>query len=82
METVALKPKLTRLKLSGILDTLGSRLEQAQGEKWSYSQFLDFLLSDEVERRDHKQLVRRLSKSGLDPEKTLATFDYVKRRVM
>ena len=76
MDTVTLKPKLTRLKLSGILDTLGSRLEQAQGDKWSYSQFLDFLLSDEVERRDHKQLVRRLSKSGLDPEKTLTTFDF------
>jgi DNA replication protein DnaC len=76
MDTIALKPKLTRLKLSGILDTLGSRLEQAQGEKWSYSQFLDFLLSDEVERRDHKQLVRRLSKSGLDPDKTLTTFDF------
>ena len=76
MDTVTLKPKLTRLKLSGILDTLGSRLEQAQGDKWSYSQFLDFLLSDEVERRDHKQLVRRLAKSGLDPEKTLTTFDF------
>ncbi len=37
MDSLALKPKLTRLKLSGILDTLSSRLEQAQGEKWSYS---------------------------------------------
>ncbi len=44
--------------------------------KWSYSQFLDFLLSDEVERRDHKQLVRRLSKSGLDAQKTLESFDF------
>ena len=76
MDTVELKPKLARLKLSGILDTLVNRLEQAQSEKWSYSQFLDFLLSDEVDRRDHKQLVRRLSKSGLDPEKTLVTFDF------
>jgi len=39
MDTVALKPKLTRLK---------RRLEQAQVEKWSYSQFLDFKLSDEL----------------------------------
>jgi DNA replication protein DnaC len=76
MDTVELKPKLSRLKLSGILETLGGRLEQAQSEKWSYSQFLDFLLSDEVERRDHKQLLRRLSKSGLDPSKTLETFDF------
>jgi len=76
MDTITLKPKLARLKLSGILETLGGRLEQAQSEKWSYSQFLDFLLSDEVERRDHKQLLRRLSRSGLDPEKTLESFDF------
>lgn len=73
---VALKPKLTRLKLSGIFETFQARLDQAQKDKWSYSQFLDFLLSDEVERRDHKQLTRRLSKSGLDPEKTLETFNF------
>jgi DNA replication protein DnaC len=76
MDTITLKPKLSRLKLSGILETLAGRLEQAQGEKWSYSQFLDFLLSDEVDRRDHKQLVRRLLKSELDPEKTLESFDF------
>jgi DNA replication protein DnaC len=76
MDAMTLKPKLSRLKLSGILETLGGRLEQAQGEKWSYSQFLDFLLSDEVERRDHKQLVRRLLKSELDAEKTLESFDF------
>jgi DNA replication protein DnaC len=76
MDTVTLQPKLSRLKLSGILETLENRLKQATADKWSYSQFLDFLLSDEVERRDHKQLVRRLAKSGLDPEKTLESFDF------
>lgn len=76
MDAMTLKPKLTRLKLSGILETLGGRLDQAQTDRWSYSQFLDFLLSDEVERRDHKQLVRRLLKSELDPEKTLQSFDF------
>ncbi len=29
-----------------------------------------------MERRDHKQLVRRLTKSGLDPQKTLESFDF------
>lgn len=76
MESMPLQPKLTRLKLSGILETLEHRLDQAKNEKWSYSQFLDLLLADEVERRDHKQLVRRLSRSGLDPEKTIETFDF------
>jgi DNA replication protein DnaC len=45
-------------------------------EKWSFSQFLEVLLSDEVERRDFKQLGRRLTRSGLEPEKTLETFDF------
>jgi DNA replication protein DnaC len=75
-DMVMLKPKLTRLKMSGVLETLSGRLDQAMKEKWPYSQFLDRLLSDEVERRDHKQLSRILVKSCLDPQKTLETFDF------
>ena len=71
-----LRPKLARLKLSGMLDTLNERLQQALAEKWSYTQFLDTLLTDEAERRDFKQLGRRLTKSGLAPDKTLETFDF------
>jgi len=71
-----LKPKLTRLKLSGVSETLEQRISQAMREKWSFSQFLEVLLSDEVERRDFKQLGRRLTRSGLEPEKTLETFDF------
>ena len=58
-ELALLKPKLARLKLSGMLDTLSERLSQALAEKWSYTQFLDTLLTDEAERRDFKQLGRR-----------------------
>ena len=75
-ELALLKPKLARLKLSGMLDTLSERLSQALAEKWSYTQFLDILLTDEAERRDFKQLGRRLTKSGLAPDKTLETFDF------
>ena len=75
-ELALLKPKLTRLKLSGVLETLADRMQRAMSEKWPYSQFLDVLVSDEVERRDHKQLARRLSKSGLDAQKTLESFDF------
>jgi len=72
-----LRPKLTRLKLSGMLETLSHRMDQAISERWSYSQFLDILLTDEVERRDQKQLSRRLVRSELDPEQTLETFDFL-----
>ncbi len=75
-ELSLLKPKLTRLKLSGITETLSLRITQGMNEKWSFSQFLDMLLSDEVERRDFKQLGRRLTRSGLEPDKTLESFDF------
>ena len=75
-ELTLLKPKLTRLKLSGITETLSTRIAQAMREKWSFTQFLDILLSDEVERRDFKQLGRRLTRSGLEAEKTLECFDF------
>lgn len=71
-----LKPKLLRLKLSGILETLEQRIGQAIEEKWEYSRFLLNLLTDEVIRRDNKQLSRRVGRSGLNPEKTITAFDF------
>lgn len=75
-DVAQLKPKLVRLKLSGVLETLDQRMQQAIEEKWEYSRFLLYLLTDEVERRDNKQLNRRLSRSGLDPQKTIEAFDF------
>jgi DNA replication protein DnaC len=71
-----LKPKLIRLKLSGMLDTLDERLSQAVREKWSHTRFISQLFADEVERRDGKNLARRVTKSGLDPARTLEVFDF------
>jgi len=75
-ERSLLRPKLLRLKLSGILESIDERMNQAMAEKWDYTHFLLELLGDEVERRDSKQLARRVARSGLDPQKTLATFDF------
>jgi hypothetical protein len=58
-----LKPKLVRLKLSGVLETLEQRIAQAMEEKWEYSQFLLNLLTDEVIRRDNRQLTLRVGRS-------------------
>lgn len=71
-----LRPMLVRLKLSGILDSLGPRLLEAKNGSWSYSEFLQMILVDEIERRDGKQLQLRLSRSGLESTKTLTTFDF------
>jgi len=75
-ELALLKPQLSRLKLSGILETLEQRLSQAENEKWGYTLFLKSLFTDEIERRNQKQLIRRLVKSELAGDKTLETFDF------
>jgi len=71
-----LLPKLKNLRLSGILATLEVRNHQAIHEKCTYVEFLEKLLEDEVERRTQKQLSLRLRRSGLDPTKTLETFNF------
>lgn len=71
-----LDKKMEKLRLSGIRVTYKERLKNAQNEHWSYSAFLDILLTDEIERKNHAQLTRRLAKSQLDQNKTLETFDF------
>jgi DNA replication protein DnaC len=72
----AIQKKLNKLKLTGMAETLEQRFEQAMQEKWSYSNLLEVLLSDEIERRNNRQLMTRLSKSRLNLQKTLETFDF------
>jgi len=69
-------PKLKALRLSGVLDTLEVRTQQAVAEQWTYGDFLERLLEDEVERRGQKQLTMRLRRATLNTQKTLETFDF------
>jgi DNA replication protein DnaC len=71
-----LTPKLKQLRLSGILDTLEARHRQAIEGHWSYVDFLERLLEDEVERRAQKQLALRLRRATLNTTKTLEGFDW------
>ena len=71
-----LTPYLTKLRLSGILQTLDVRSRQAIEAQWSYTEFLARLLEDEVERRAQKQLQLRVRRSTANSTKTLETFDF------
>ncbi len=71
-----IQPYLRRLRLSGMLDTLEVRLQQAIAEKISYLDFLAMLFQDEVERRNMCQLERRLKKAGFATDMTLEGFDF------
>jgi DNA replication protein DnaC len=71
-----LTPHLTKLRLSGILQTLEARNRQAVDGQWSYIEFLARLLEDEVERRAQKQLLLRLRRAAVNTTKTLESFDF------
>lgn len=74
--THQLTPYLTKLRLSGVLQTLEVRNRQAIDGHWSYVEFLSRLLEDEVERRGQKQLTLRLRRSAVNSTKTIETFDF------
>ncbi|MBA3817155.1 MAG: ATP-binding protein [Parachlamydiaceae bacterium] len=75
-DIVTVEKKLEKLRLGGMLLTCEQRLKSAREENWSYSAFLDMLLTDEVDRRNRAQLTRRLSKSQLNLNKTLESYDF------
>jgi DNA replication protein DnaC len=74
--THQLIPFLKRLRLSGILETLDVRNQQAIDQKWTYVDFLARLLEDEVERRAQKQLALRIRRAAINTTKTLEGFDF------
>jgi DNA replication protein DnaC len=74
--THQLIPFLKRLRLSGILETLEARNQQAIDGKWTYVEFLARLLEDEVERRAQKQLALRIRRASINTTKTLEGFDF------
>ena len=71
-----LEPMLKQLRLSGILDSLSVRNQQAIESKLAYTDFLALLIQDEVARRDQRHFGQRLRKAQVSGDKTLERFDY------
>jgi DNA replication protein DnaC len=69
-------PLLKKLRLSGVLQTLDLRNNQAIDEDISHTEFLYRLLHDEVERRDAKQLEQRLRRASFEHGRTIEDFDF------
>jgi len=76
MPTNELKQTLKRLRLSGLLATLGDRVSYAKGVKLSYVEFLELILQDEVHRREQNSLNKRMKYAALDSNQTLERFDW------
>ena len=74
--TDELVPLLKKLRLSGVLQSLDLRIKQATDDELAHSEFLLRLFSDEVERRDAKQLQQRLRRASFEHATTIEDFDF------
>src|SRR4030042_138999 len=62
-----LENKMRVLKLSGMVDTLDMRLNQAQKDGVGLREFLELLLEDEVQHRANKRLATRMGRWDTRP---------------
>ena len=70
-----LRSLLRRLKLGRSLDTLPERLALARQNTLSHAEFLELVLSDEVDRRDRTSAGLRARAARLDPTMVLEAWD-------
>ena len=75
-DNLELKELLKTLKLTGILEILEDRNQEAVMNKMSYTDFLITILQDEILRRESKRFDYRIKKSCIKPSKTIDKFDF------
>jgi DNA replication protein DnaC len=68
--------QLKNLRLSGVLESLELRLQQAQSASMGYIDFFQLIIQDEIERREAKKLQMRLRRAAFEEEKTVECFDF------
>jgi DNA replication protein DnaC len=76
MNPIEIERVLRSLRLSGIAETLSTRVMQAQAAQEPFLDTLAAMLQDELDRRRSRLMDRRYKRSGLDEKLTLADFDW------
>jgi len=76
MNMVEIERALRELRLSGIAETLSTRVMQAQASQEPFLETFSAMLQDELDRRRTRLMERRYKRSGLDEKVTLADFDW------
>ena len=74
--TETLRQALKNLRLSGLLESLEVRVQEAAGHGLSHIEFLELIVQDEVAVRSDRQLQRRLKAACFRDLKTLDDFDW------
>ena len=67
---------LRKLKLSGMLDCLKERNDEAIANQMSYLEFLALLTQDEILAREQRRYERRYKKANFKGKKTIESFDF------
>ncbi|MCB9503176.1 MAG: ATP-binding protein [Deferribacteres bacterium] len=68
--------QLRKLKLSGLLNTLESRILESQHNQLDYRTFLSLLLQDELEARQQRKIQKRIKDARFAVEQTLESYDF------
>ena len=76
MNMTEIERALRELRLSGIADTLSTRVMQAQAAQQPFLETFAALLQDELDRRHSRLMERRFKRSGLTERLTLADLDW------
>jgi DNA replication protein DnaC len=76
MNRVEIERALRELRLSGMAETLSTRLLQAQASQEPFLETLGAMLQDELDQRRTRLMERRYKRSGLDEKVTLGDFDW------
>ncbi len=71
-----LRPRLRRLNLSGMLDAIAVRTEEARAAPLDPIDFLLVLLDDELARRDAEAVARRIHRARFEELCDLRDFDF------
>src|SRR3974390_1756593 len=74
--TESLSQALKRLRLSGLLQTLDLRLQEAAGNGLNHAEFLELIIQDELAVRGDRQVQRRVQAARFRDQKTLDQFNW------
>lgn len=67
---------LRKLRLSGLLNTLEVRLQEATAASLNYREFLELVLQDELLVRGDRQIARRVTQANFRETRRLEDFDF------
>lgn len=76
MNMIEIERALRELRLSGIAETLSTRVMQAQAAHEPFLETFAAMLQDELDRRRSRLTERRFKRSGLTERLSLADFDW------